>query len=262
MPKQKRLNIIFGIILAVILLFAGYLRRQYVVPIAMYHSVNPQENPFIQRLIVYPETFQRQMRFLKEKRYNVVALESLADLIKNQKNIPPRTIAITFDDGYKDNYINAFPILKKYNLPATIFIIVNEMGRPDRLSWEEIKEMQSSGLISFGSHTLGPLPLTDIESPEEVKKQIFDSKKILEEKLGTLITMFSYPAGRFDEKIRQLVIDAGYKAAVATNPGKKYSDNDVFALKRIRISENAGNLFIFWAETSGFYTFFKERRRK
>ncbi|MBI4972832.1 MAG: polysaccharide deacetylase family protein [Candidatus Omnitrophica bacterium] len=262
MPKQRRLKIIFGIILAVILFFTGYLRRQYVVPIVMYHLVNPEENPFIQRMIVSPETFQRQMHFLKEKHYNVVTLESLVSLIKEQKNISPRTIAITFDDGYKDNYTHAFPILKKYNFPATIFIIVNEVARADRLSWDEIRQMQSSGLISFGSHTLGPEPLTDIKSLEEVKKQIFDSKKILEEKLGTPITMFSYPAGRFNRQIRQLVIDAGYALAVTTSPGKEYPDNDVFALKRIRISENAGNLFIFWAETSGFYTFFKERRHK
>lgn len=262
MPKQKKLIFIFGIILAAIFLFAAFLSRQYVVPIAMYHLVNPEVNPAIERMIVSPRTFERQLRFLAKHRYNVMPLESLVHLMKVKGRIPPRTLAITFDDGYKDNYTYAFPILKKYNLPATIFIIVNEVGRPDRLSWEEIKEMRSSGIISFGSHTLGPEPLTDIGSLEEVKKQIFDSQKILEEKLGIPVTMFSYPAGRFNNQIRQLVIDAGYALAVTTSPGKDYPDNDVFALKRIRISENSSNLFIFWAETSGFYTFLKEHRHK
>jgi len=72
--------------------------------------------------------------------------------------------------------------------------------------------------------------------------------------------MFSYPEGRFDDKIRQLVIDAGYRLAVATHPGKYYPNDDIFALKRLRISENAKGLFVFWAETSGFYTFIKEHR--
>jgi len=191
-------------------------------------------------------------------------LEELATLIKAKKKFSPKTVAITFDDGYKDNYTYVFPILKKYNLPATMFIIVNEVGRPqnDRLSWDEIKAMQDSGIITFGSHAIGPEPLTKIKSEEEVKRQIFDSKKILEEKLGRKINAFSYPEGRFNDFIRRLVIEAGYKLAVATNPGKNYPSDDIFVLKRLRISERSSNMFIFAIKTSGFYTFIKEYRRK
>jgi len=211
-------------------------------------------------LIVSPETFDRQMSFLKRHKYNIVPLETLANLIKEKEKIPPKTVAITLDDGYRDNYTNAFPILKKYNLPATIFIIVEEVGRPlgDRLSWGEIKIMQDSGIITFGSHTLGPTPLINIKSDEELKRQIFDSKRVLEEKLGREVRLFSYPEGMFNAKIRQMVIEAGYTCAVATNPGKYYPDDDIFALKRIRISERAKNMFVFAVETSGLYTFMKE----
>ena len=86
--------------------------------------------------------------------------------------------------------------------------------------------------------------------------------KILEEKLGRRINAFSYPAGRFNDRIRQLVMAAGYKLAVATNPGKKFADDDIFALKRLRISANSNNLFIFWVETSGYYNFMREHRHK
>lgn len=259
--KGKKLIIFIGSVLVVFLVLSVFIQRQYVLPILMYHSVSPNALPQ-NRLAVSVNAFARQMQFLKEHHYNVLTLEEINGLIRQGKRLPPKTVAITFDDGYKDNYTYAFPILKKYNLAATIFIIINEVGRPqgDRLSWDEIKVMRDSGLIDFGSHTLGPQPLVDIQSQDELRKQIFDSKKILEEKLGQKINIFSYPGGLFNRDIRQLVIDAGYQAAAATSPGKKFSSKDIFALKRLRISSSSDNLFVFWIETSGIYTFIKEHR--
>lgn len=267
MPKQKKLFFVLTLFFLAVFWSLFFIHQNYVAPIIMYHSVNPQALPE-NRLAVKSETFERQMNFLKRNRYNVLSLEKLVDLIRDKKKLPPRTIAITFDDGYIDNYTYAFAILKKYNLPATIFIIVNEvdrrnqLGLRDRLNWQEIKTMQDSGLIAFGSHALGPDPLIKIKSREELKRQIFDSRQILEEKLGKKVNLFSYPEGMFDAKIRQLVIEAGYLGAVATNPGPDYSDDDTFALKRIRISENASNMFIFAIETSGYYTFMKEFKKR
>ncbi len=260
MRKGIKLSAISVLLIFVCVVF---FRQQYVVPILMYHSVSPEarkEN----RLSVSEKTFERQMRFLKERKYKVLPLEELAALIKEKKKIPSRAVAITFDDGYKNNYTYAFPILKKYNLAATIFIIINEVGRrqDDRLSWQEIKVMTDSGLISIGSHTLGPEPLINIKSEREIRRQISESKKILEAKLGCPVVVFSYPEGRFNDKITQFVKDAGYKFAVATNPGKKISNDDAYALKRLRVSENTGNLFTFWIQTSGFYNFIRENRKK
>jgi len=261
MPKRKVLITVFGVIILLAIFLANFIRGKYVVPIVMYHSVNPEASPR-NMLAVSIATFERQMQFLKSNHYNVLPVESVAALVKERKRIPPKTISITLDDGYKDNYIYAFPILKKYNLPATLFIITGEVGRADRLSWDEIKIMQDSGIITFGSHTLGPEPLINIKSEQEIKKQIFDSKKILEEKLGRKVNAFSYPEGMFNKTIKQLVMDAGYKLAVATNTGKKFSSDDIFALKRLRISANSNNLFIFWIETSGYYNFMREHRHK
>ena len=256
---SKRRIIVISLIIVLILGGKIFINQHYVLPIVMYHSVSPaavKEN----RLQVSVKHFARQMRFLKKNNYNVLRLEELADLIKNKNKIPPRTIALTFDDGYKDNYKYAFPILKKYNLPATMFVIVKEIGRSDRLSWQEIREMQNSGLVSIGSHCLGPEPLVNIKTAAALKEEIFESKNILERKLGREVTMFSYPEGRFNPKIKELVIQAGYKLAVTTSPGKKFADDDVFALKRLRISGTSNNLFVFWFEISGIYTFIKEHR--
>lgn len=259
MLRRKKLITFFSLSIIAVFLLIGFVGRQYVVPILMYHSVNPTaaaEN----RLAVSVATFERQMAFLKSWHYNVLPLEALADLVKAKKKIPARTVAITFDDGYKDNYTYAFPVLKKYGFAATIFLIVNEIGRSDRLGWNEIKQMRDSGIITFGSHSLGPGPLINIKSEQELKRQIFESKKILEEKLGRKAVLFSYPEGRFNDKIKELVKDAGYKAAVVTSPGKKFAGDDIFVLKRLRISATSDNLFVFWIETSGYYTFIKEHR--
>jgi len=263
-PRRKTLiTAVFGAIFIIVLLLAGFIRQQYVIPILMYHLVNSNASPD-DKLTVSVDIFERQMRFLKDHRYNVVSLEEAASLIRDKKKVPPKTIALTFDDGYKDNYTHAFPILKKYNLPATIFVIINEMDRPqnDRLSWDEIKTMRDSGIITFGSHTLTHPYLIKVDSEPELRRQIFDSKKILEEKLGIPVNAFSYPAGGFNSHVRQLVVEAGYKLAVASNPGKKFSNKDIFVLKRLRISSNAGNLLVFWIETSGYYNFIRELKHK
>ncbi|MDD5432864.1 MAG: polysaccharide deacetylase family protein [Candidatus Omnitrophica bacterium] len=261
--KRKIAIIILGSFLLSVLIYFNILRQNYVVPILMYHSVSPQASRKTM-LVVSPETFERQIRFLKQHNYKVVPVEKIANLIKNKEKIPFGTIAITFDDGFKDNYTYAFPVLKKYKIPATIFVIVNEVGRPqgDRVSWDEIKEMQDSGLVVIGSHALGPEPLVKINSQEQVRREIFESKRVLEEKLGKKINIFCYPEGMFNPVIRQLVIDAGYLGSVATNPGRNYPDDDIFALKRLRISENAKSMFVFGVEASGFYTYMKESKRK
>jgi len=259
--RRKKLVAVSGITLVILFLLVGFVRQQYVLPILMYHSVKPFAASG-NRLIVSVNTFERQMNFLKKHNYNVLNLEDVAALIKDRRKLPPKSIVLTFDDGNKDNYTYAFPILKKYNLPATIFLILSEVDRPDRLSWKEIEEMRDSGLISFGSHTINHPFLEYIESDEELKREISGSKAMLEQKLRKQVNTFSYPMGRFNAKARQFVIDAGYKIGVATNPGKGYPDDDVFVLKRLRISENANNLFIFWIETSGYYNFIREHRHK
>jgi peptidoglycan/xylan/chitin deacetylase (PgdA/CDA1 family) len=130
------------------------------------------------------------------------------------------------------------------------------------LTWEQIRAMRDSGLISFGSHTLNHPYLVDVKSAEELKKELIDSRKALEEKLGLPVNVFCYPAGGFNSSVRQAVIDAGYSVALATNPGRDFADDDLFAFKRLRISENAANLFVFWVESSGYYNMMRESKRK
>lgn len=260
MFRRKRIVWSLGISIAFICAACWYVSGYYMLPIAMYHSVAPSV-PAENRLVVSARTFERQMQFLRDHRYNVLTLEQAASAIR-EKNIPPRAIVLTFDDGNEDNYIYAFPVLKKYSFPATVFLIVSEIGKPGRLNWGQIKEMQASGLISFGSHTMTHPFLETISSDETLAMEISRSRQLLEQELGRPVRTFSYPCGRFTERVKSFVQDAGYSSAVVTNPGSSCPDDDIFALKRLRISENAANMFIFWAETSGYYNFLRERRHK
>jgi peptidoglycan/xylan/chitin deacetylase (PgdA/CDA1 family) len=263
MRVRKKVGIFFAV--AILLCGTGvvFLRCSYVPPILMYHAVYPGAT-YANRLSVSTETFEWQMGYLKQHGYRVIPLEELVALTATHAAIPPKTVVITFDDGYQNDYTYAFPILKKYRFAATIFVIFNEVGRPDndRLTWEMIKEMRDSGLIYFGSHTLGAEPLINIKSDNELRRQIVESKRALEEKLGKEVKMFSYPEGKISPLIRRMVIDAGYLGAVATHPPKKYGNNDLFALRRVRVSENSRNSIIFSYELSGYYPFFKKHKKR
>lgn len=257
MPEKKRLAVVLCAAV-VIVVFSSCARSLYMAPVIMYHSINPKSDEVMYRLIVSPQLFEKQMQFLKSHRYNVVDLETIGRMIRDKKRVPFKTVAVTFDDGFRDNYTYAYPVLKRLGIPATIFLIYDEVGRPqnDRLNWDQIKEMQESGLITFGSHTFGAVPLVDISSETELRRQIIDSKKMFEDKLKMPVNTFCYVGGMFTAHIKDLVKEAGYRYAVSTALGRRFSNQDIYAIKRVRVSET-DNLFDFWVKISGYYNSFR-----
>ncbi|MDP8260445.1 MAG: polysaccharide deacetylase family protein [Candidatus Gygaella obscura] len=269
--KIKKIKILL-VILAVSIFVSVFfiLRREYVVPIFMYHSVR-KDNPSSTKLIVSPKAFEEQMRFLAKNSYNVISLSCLARIIQENKKIPPKTVVVTFDDGYRDNFLNAKPILEKYLIPATIFIAVDFIGQQIKqssyfvdssefMSIEELKSLVDSEFIDLGIHTFSHVDLVKLDEQNDLIHEIKEPKEFLEEQLDCEMDLFSYPFGSFDKRSRSIVLQSGYVAAVATNPGRDYPKNDVFVLKRIRISEKDSNPFILWVKASGFYTLLKELR--
>ena len=256
---KKRLSkfIILVIVAALTVGSFIYAKNAYVVPVLMYHSID--NNDHTTKLSVSPESFARQMEFLSKNHYNVVGLEKIAVYMQKKEKMPPRTVAITFDDGFMNNYEYAYPVLKRHSLPATIFMIVDKIDHPGWLSWKELKEMSDSGVITIGSHTKSHPWLTSTDD-RVLKYELEESKKILENGLGRPVNFLCYPFGMYDDRVKKAAKDAGYLCAVTTDPGRFKTNSDIYAIKRVRISRTADNLFVFWIKTCGWYTWVKEHR--
>jgi peptidoglycan/xylan/chitin deacetylase (PgdA/CDA1 family) len=259
--RFKKVFLLFSLsIFLSIAVFYFYTQSKYVVPILMYHHID--ERGKVSSLSVSPKNFQKQMQFLSRYNYNVISLKELVQSINKKEKLPKNTVVLTFDDGYQDNYIYAYPVLKKYNFPATIFVIVNAIGKERYLNYIQIKEMVSSGIIEIGSHSLSGTYLPG-QSRQQLEQEIGISKKILENKLSKKVDFFCYPIGGFTEELQEIVKKYGYKAACTTNRGNKqsYLNSDIFALKRIKIKDSFANLFIFWIKLSGHYNLFRRVRQ-
>ncbi len=222
-------------------------------PVLMYHLVD-YTHPNSKSPAVTPETFEAQMQFLKVHRYQVRPLVQVIVDLKAGKKIKPRTVCITFDDGTEDNFKNAFPVLKKLGLPATIFMITGNIGKPGWLTEKQLKILDESE-VSIGSHTVTHAYLPQL-AEQEIRRELTDSKLALESILGHPVTLFSYPAGGTTPEVRALVQTSGYEGAVTTNYGK--IKHDFYGLHRIKVSES-NSLFNMWIKVSGLYHLGKKR---
>ncbi|MBI2095483.1 MAG: polysaccharide deacetylase family protein [Candidatus Omnitrophica bacterium] len=222
-------------------------------PVLMYHRISSSESP--SSLHVLPEDFEKQMEFLKVHRYRVVPLAELAGRILEKKPVPPKTVAITFDDGSLDNFQNAFPVLKNMGFPATIFMITENIGKEGWLSEEDLRILDESG-IAIGSHTVTHAFLPELGT-EKVAEELARSKKDLEKVLGHPVTLLSYPGGGVTRSVIEEAGKAGYQAAVTTNYGRE-KDN-AYAMRRVKVSGKNGNLFRFWPKVSGYSQLGKKR---
>ena len=179
------------------------------VRVLAYHRVNDESADYV---TVSANNFRAQMAYLAEHGYRTV---SLFDLIKGRTE--PKDIVITFDDGFEDNYSQAFPIMKQFGFTATHFLIVDQIGADGYLSFDQIQEMRRAG-FEFGSHTLSHPVLKGLE---RIKKwdEILGSKERLEDLLNDECRFFCYPKGIYDEEAFDMVSEAGYEGACCNHPG-------------------------------------------
>ncbi|MFH0732420.1 MAG: polysaccharide deacetylase family protein [Candidatus Omnitrophota bacterium] len=230
-------------------------------PILMYHSVSEKGDD---SLCVSQDSFNRQMAYIKWKGYNVISLDELVEGIKNKKAFKRDTIVITFDDGYKDNYKYAHPILKKCGFSATIFVASNAIGKEkERLNWQEMIEMAQNSKISFGAHTRNHSYLPEVKGEAELRNEILGSKEDIEKNIGKGADYFCYPTGGFTEEVKTIVKESGYKGACTTNRGFARNNQDIYELKRIKIknSDFVDNPLSFWIKLSGYYNILRKGKK-
>ena len=185
-------------------------------------------------LSVLPEDFDRQMAYLKENGYNTINTDQLYDYMVNGAELPENPIMITFDDGYEDNYQNAYPILKKYGFTGTIFVITDFVSnQPNYLTWEQIKEMKANGM-DFQSHTASHKSMTEL-TEAQLKDELTRSKQTLDTQLNQDTKFMAYPTGTYNLYIAKLVNDAGYRGAFTIKYGNVDRASNIYALERVPI---------------------------
>ncbi len=210
--------------------------------ILAYHSLNHvSRDPYE----VKAEVFEEQIGFLAEERYKVVGLEE-AVRIMAKGIIRDKTVVITFDDGFASLSDFAFPVLKNFDFPATVFLPFNYIGgidafsydkpRPDMpvLGWADIEDSTKYGIV-YGSHTMSHRNLAELDDTE-LSFELSESKNILKRRLGLDFYALAYPFGMFDERVKQVVRDAGYDCALCFgNILSNTKSTDVFEMKREKI---------------------------
>ena len=231
--NRKKLICLLALFAAAVIAAAASLAYAYRggIPVLNYHQINSKDH---NSLTVSTEQFAAQMDYLAENGYHTITPDEMADALENGTELPDNPILITFDDGYLDNYKNAFPILKQHDMTATIFLITDYVSTyPNYLTWDQAKEMQDSGIV-LQSHTLSHVDLKPL-SHEDMLYQLKTSKEALEWHLQNKVHYLAYPCGSYDASVMEATREAGYRGAFTVNYGLDYCGSQMYALNRIPI---------------------------
>jgi peptidoglycan/xylan/chitin deacetylase (PgdA/CDA1 family) len=208
------------------------------VPILMYHYVStPPEgsNAIRQDLSVPPHRFEEHLFYLHEAGYTSISLDDLCQSLQTGQALPEKPIVITFDDGYRDIYTQAFPLLRKYGFTATVFLITDviDQRHPEYLTWDQVTEMDTAGMRMEAHSRTHP----DLRgrSTEYLIGQLAGAKEAIEAHTQRPVRFFCYPAGKYDEQVIQVLRSAHYWGAVTTNFGAEHHAERMFEMPRIRV---------------------------
>jgi peptidoglycan/xylan/chitin deacetylase (PgdA/CDA1 family) len=212
------------------------------VPILMYHSVDDDSAA----ACVRPRRLDEQLAYLQKAGYAAIHLDALFAHMTEGSSMPPKPIVITFDDGYQDNLQKAQPILKKYGMCATIYLVTDLMGLSNRwnerdgtpqrplLSWEEVRSAANDPSLSFQAHTCSHPRLTRIP-PKQAREELGRSKKSIEDQLGMACRHFAYPYGDYNQAVRDSAEEAGFHTACSIQWGHNRRGDDRLCLFRIGV---------------------------
>jgi peptidoglycan/xylan/chitin deacetylase (PgdA/CDA1 family) len=228
--------------------------RREVIPVLMYHHIavaGPGADAIRRDLSVSPANFEAQIRYLVEHGYEPISLESLIMHLQVGLSLPAKPVVLTFDDGFKDHYTNAYPLLKRYGFAGTFFVISGfvDEGRPGHMSWSEIELLHANGM-EIGSHTYTHPSLAG-KSFDYIVWQVLGSKEAIEARTQEPVRFFSYPSGQYDQQVVDVLRSAGYWGAVTVEAGSLQSSERPFELKRIRVRgaydlEDFDHWFNYW----------------
>ena len=242
--------------------------RRQGVRILLYHTIaqiDPQQDPW--RLSVSPQQFRAHLRSLCRWGYRVVSLAEVLEMVRGERPVPFRAVAITFDDGFRDTWTQAYPLLQEFQAPATVFVVPGYLSAAEPfpwldhpavferpLSWEELSQLGANYHIAIGSHSWTHRRLSEL-SAEEQHQEIERSKRVMEARLGKPVTWFAYPYGghdSFSEETITWLKQLGFEAACANILGLNYPGDSLWTLKRTRVGWE-DTCWRFWLKLVGVY---------
>lgn len=203
------------------------------IPIFVYHDIVKDDS-----MVAYDymqttaETFEKQIVGLKNAGYDFITYDDLKKYSNNEKKIKKHSCIVTFDDGYEGVYENAFPIIKKYNVPITLYVITDNMEKTGVLTWEQAREMKESGLVTIASHSTNHPEFTCLSTQDAIDN-VNKSYEIIEEKLGKQDTkIFTYPYGLYTDDQIEALKNEGYIQNLTDNKINKTKSLDLSRLHR------------------------------
>ena len=204
------------------------------IPVLYYHSIAYEEG---NELRIPKEKFRQQMQYLKDNGYTTLSLDEFYNFLTENTPIPNKSVIITFDDGYRDNYENAFPILKEFGYKAAVFVITSAIDKEKEfLTSDELKEMSNSN-IDIESHTLNHDNLSSLDYDAQINT-LKDSKEFLEEILQKEVKYIAYPYGEWNDDTLKAAKSAGYNMAFTTVGGWSNKNQGIYTLNRVYVSNN------------------------
>jgi len=205
----------------------------YFAPIFTFHNIATapaKADKATQSLYVPPAELEKILQDLQKNNYKTLFASEMAAYLAKGEHAPKDTVALTFDDGLENFYTNALPLLKKYNMKASLYIMTG-VRSPEYLTTDQMKEIDKTGLVEIGSHTVYHADLPT-KTPEEQDKELRGSKKMLEDLLGHEISVICYPYGDYNSEVEALAKSIGYKYGLSYNHHPLADTGDVFAIDR------------------------------
>ena len=246
--KKILLAMLLLILAASGFIFWLFQRESDGVPILVYHRVNDNDsNP----TTLTVADFDAQMKYLVDNGYRVIMPDDLLDAWESGKSLPAKSIVLTFDDGHADIYNNVFPILQKYNMRATVFIVTDHIGLKDYLTWDQARALQSGGYIDIESHTMSYKNLTTLKG-DKLWNEIYGSKQAIEWSLKKPAKFLAYPHGKYTLDAEDTCKEVGFRAGFIEDYGLADNDDNPYILTRIPVSgSNSHTLLRFKLRLNG-----------
>lgn len=201
--------------------------------IMMYHHIDDKDR----RLSVSRANLDAQIKYLLDNGYKFIKLSEAFKTFASSTTSTPydKTLVLTFDDGYRDFYTNAYPILKKYNVPAGLYVVDQDIGKRNNVTWKMIKQLHSEGLVEIGVHTMNHLRLAELK-PEQAYYQMAKSKELLEVSLQAKIDTVVYPFGGFNDSVKQQAKQIGFIGAASVYFGQRPTGQDLYSWRRVMVN--------------------------